>query len=50
MSNSGTVTDLTCQAFIIEGNGDTFALRNPTSDEIVADVTANVPREGQGVG
>ncbi|QRM35007.1 hypothetical protein [Microvirga sp. VF16] len=45
MSDGNTTTDLSEQAFIIEGNGDTFAIRDPNSDEIVAEVRYH-PVEG----
>ncbi|WP_114947563.1 hypothetical protein [Microvirga calopogonii] len=44
MSDGNTI-DLSEQGFIIEGNGDTFALRDPNSDLIVAEVRYH-PVEG----
>ncbi|WP_262030220.1 hypothetical protein [Microvirga sp. Mcv34] len=38
MSDRNSIPDLSQQAFIIEGNGDTFAIRDPDSDLIVAEV------------
>ncbi|MBD2745805.1 hypothetical protein IC232_03750 [Microvirga sp. BT688] len=38
MSDGNSTSDLTDQAFIIEGNGDTFAIRDPNSDLLVAEV------------
>lgn len=45
MSDGNSTSDLTDQAFIIEGHGDTFAIRDPNSDVLVAEVRYH-PVEG----